>query len=325
MSEGKKRKKSYYQGKHGGKRSRHGSELAPKMKGFLVTTSGKEKSATQEAYRLLNEYADKKYGPEDVLKGDESDSGDGDEDIEAALKKQVTGIKETNKKGADRRFQSVQNKARNVIFIKTNIADPTELVTDIFLDLKSSGVQKTQHCQRMIPVIDTCYAKIDHILTAAKPLVKTNFHEAEKPFSFSLKWKARCNGSLKRDEVYSALVKMIWEVEKGHRTDYDNPELVFNVDIVGNVCCFGFLRNYNNFAKYNVDMVCKKETEKINDEAIKQENNSSEVDVSADISAETTLESDNKEMQDEEEDKMTNTDVAPDNSVQNVAPEQETN
>lgn len=37
------------------------------MKGFLVTCNNNEKGAVRDAYNILNEYADKLYGPEKVV------------------------------------------------------------------------------------------------------------------------------------------------------------------------------------------------------------------------------------------------------------------
>ena len=62
MSEAKKRKKAYYV--NSSKRSCH--HLDAGMKGFLLTCNNTEKRAVQEAYNILNEYADLLYGPENV-------------------------------------------------------------------------------------------------------------------------------------------------------------------------------------------------------------------------------------------------------------------
>jgi hypothetical protein len=62
---GKKRPKSYYL-KCAHKKVKHGNSLDIDMRGFLVTCNGNEKQAVREMYNLLNEYADKLYGPEEV-------------------------------------------------------------------------------------------------------------------------------------------------------------------------------------------------------------------------------------------------------------------
>ena len=67
MSEkkGRKRSKSFYiKCTHGGKRAKHANDLDVGMKGFLVTCNKYEKETVREMYNILNEYADKLYGPE---------------------------------------------------------------------------------------------------------------------------------------------------------------------------------------------------------------------------------------------------------------------
>jgi tRNA acetyltransferase TAN1 len=60
MSEGKRKKKSYY---IQAKRSCNGRQLLDAdLKGFLITCGNKtERQAVREAYNVLNEYADKLY------------------------------------------------------------------------------------------------------------------------------------------------------------------------------------------------------------------------------------------------------------------------
>lgn len=61
----KKRKKSYYI-KCAHKKPKRENDLSEDMKGFLVTCNNNEKQAVREMYNILNEYADKLYGPEEV-------------------------------------------------------------------------------------------------------------------------------------------------------------------------------------------------------------------------------------------------------------------
>jgi len=253
MSESRKRNKSYYKGKFGSKKGRYNNDIRPKLKGFIITCGGQERSATLEGYKLLNEYADKKYGPEKI-EGMESDNEN--DDIDATLSEQISSIKAAAKSD-ERRFQSVQNKAKNVIFIKTTLDNPVDLVSDIFEDLLTSGLPKTQHCCKLLPVVDTCYAKVNHIVEAARPLFHKFFTESNQDFTYCIMWKARCNNTIKRDDVYPELIKIIQEVEVNQKVSYTNPDVSINLDIIGNICCIGFLWNYHKYAKYNLDAVCK--------------------------------------------------------------------
>ena len=249
MTDSRKRKnKSYY--KSEGKRNRWSEELKPNIQGFIITCNSNEKQAVQESYRLLNEYADKRYGPEVREENNESEE---ELDIEKALKKEVDEIKKM--KDIQRRFSSVKNKAKNVIFVKTTLTDPTQLSLDIFSDILSSQVRKTKFCLRLLPVVKTCYAKFDQIIAAATPLIEKFFHQSSNPFTFCIMWKVRCNNLLKKEEVVSRLVEIIYSEDRGHTTDYNTPKYVFNLDIIGNICCFGFLEDFQKFKKYNLDLL----------------------------------------------------------------------
>ena len=172
-------------------------------------------------------------------------------------KKEVDDIKEANK--IERRFLSVQNKVNNVVFIRTILDDPTELVNLIFEDILKSQVRKSKRCLRFLPVISTCYAKVDEIIKAAKPIIDQYFHQSTVPFSFCLMWKVRCNNTLSRDNVFPALVEYIDSGAVTHKTEYTNPEVILNMDIIGNICCFSILRNYTKYKKYNLDSLVKAE------------------------------------------------------------------
>jgi len=239
------------------KRPRTEEILRPGRQGFLITCANvhERKNTVMEAYRILNEYADKKYGPENILQNNNDDE-DEDENIEDALQKEVSGIKSSNAKGAERRFQSLPTKSKNTIFINANIEDPTSLLNEIFEDLISSQIKKTRTCLRFLPVMYTCYAKTDEIIKCAKKCIEPVFvNQTElEIIRFCIVWKTRCNNSLKRDDVLPPLVDYIFsEVE--HITDYNAPQLVVNIDVVGNICCIGLLKNFMEFKKYNIDLV----------------------------------------------------------------------
>ena len=59
----KRKKKSFLQSK---KKAKWASKLDIDMSGFLITCNNREREAVREAYNLLNEYADRLFGPEQV-------------------------------------------------------------------------------------------------------------------------------------------------------------------------------------------------------------------------------------------------------------------
>nr|KAG5686169.1 hypothetical protein BaRGS_004508 [Batillaria attramentaria] len=83
-----------------------GHRLAAGQRGFIVTCNDHEKDAVKESYNILNEYADKLYGPEESpakAAADSSDEGS-EEDIEKAIANEVQNLKTTAQ--SERRFQN---------------------------------------------------------------------------------------------------------------------------------------------------------------------------------------------------------------------------
>ena len=115
--------------------------LEPGLKGFLITCNDKKEAPTvSEAYTLLNEYADRLYGPENAREDGEEDEKE-ELSIEEALSKEICDLKEKVK---ERRFKSVKTKVKNVLFIKTSSLDPNELVNSIFEDLEKTRKKKSR-------------------------------------------------------------------------------------------------------------------------------------------------------------------------------------
>jgi len=76
---------------------------------------------------------------------------------------------------------------------------------------------------------------------------------------FCIVWKTRCNNSLKRDDILPPLCDYIFSKVE-HITDYNNPELVVNIEVTGNMCCIGLLKNFFKFKKYNIDLLVQNTT-----------------------------------------------------------------
>ena len=78
-----------------------------------------------------------------------------DDDVEAALKKEVGGIKASTEMKL-RRFQSVESGANNVVFIRTLGIEPEKLVRHILQDMYKTKKKKTRVILRMLPISGTC-------------------------------------------------------------------------------------------------------------------------------------------------------------------------
>ncbi|XP_069124551.1 THUMP domain-containing protein 1-like [Argopecten irradians] len=259
---GKKRPKSYYL-KCSQQNKRKVNRLESDIRGFLLTCNSHEKDAVREAYSLLNEYATEIYGPEEVPKEEAApDEGgpdvtsdeDEEEDIAAALQKEVKAIK-TTISSSQRRFQSVQTKAHNCLFIKTSLPDPNELAHTIFSDLAKTRVQKTRYALRFLPIAGTCRAYQKDLKDLAEKLLVKEF---QTPFGVGLKYsvtfKARNNNSndIARTSSQTIIGQIIKTLNPLHSVNFDNPDVVVIVEVIGNVCCLAIVRDFFKFRKYNL-------------------------------------------------------------------------
>lgn len=136
--------------------------LEPGIRGFLATCNYREKDCVRECYNLLNEYADKQES-ESVVESDaaiESEQAQSqsknageeeEEDISSLLEKEIKTIT-AEKKYERHRFQQVETKTLNCIFIKTTIKDHHELGVRLVRDIAETKTQKTRYVQRLWPV-----------------------------------------------------------------------------------------------------------------------------------------------------------------------------
>lgn len=285
---GVKRSKAYYKKCQlwSSKKQKKINDLDIGMKGFLVTCNMNEREAVREAYNILNEYADKIYGPEDNKDSSECTS---DEDMEKAMAKETEALKQA-RTSLERRFQNTNTKTNNLIFIRTTLTDPRELVHEIFQDLSEKRVQKVRYAMRMIPVIATCRAKIKAIEDTAKELFKPHFETAFGiGRKFAIVCKIRSNQSISREAVMPTLGRLIREMNPLHVGRSDTPELVVIVEIIRNICCLSVVTDYFQFRKFNFHEIVtnpdgkkkvdylKNESENMLDAPEKDSNNSEEL------------------------------------------------
>jgi len=259
-AQGKKRK-GYYIKSAKGKTARQSFDLGSGCKGFLITCNNGERhshEATLEAYRVLNEYAELKYGPETKENEEEEEDEDKEVNLEDALQKEVSSIKELNSKGAARRFQRLKCRIKSCIFIQTTLSDPNELSDSIYEDLISTQVRKTKVCLRFIPVVRTCHASTEKIIETVKDVCKPIFVEQteEKLIRFCFLWQVTANSSLNRDDIIPDLCTYVCSMRE-HITEYTDPEIAVNLRIIGNTCCISVLKNFSRFCKYNIDSIVK--------------------------------------------------------------------
>lgn len=257
--ESRKRGKKRYGG-GGQKRWKGSRELEVGMQGVLITCNMNERKCTAEAYNLLGEYADRLYGPEKLQSTEGSSSDEEEEDMEAALKKEVEQLKSSQLK-QHRRFQALDSGANNVIFIKTHNLEPDKLVHHILSDLYTTKKKKSRVILRMLPVTGTCKAfqedMMKYLTTFLEPWFKT-----PNCGTYQIVFKARNSSHNKRDDIIKAIAGLVGKLNPKNKVDLTNPELTIIVEVIKSVCCVSVVRDYTLFRKYNVQEVLKEENAK---------------------------------------------------------------
>uniref|UniRef100_UPI003AAAA087 THUMP domain-containing protein 1 n=1 Tax=Centroberyx gerrardi TaxID=166262 RepID=UPI003AAAA087 len=262
-NESRKRGKKRYGAGHHNKRSRGSRELEVGMQGILITCNMNERKCTAEAFNLLNEYADKLYGPERLQDCDRSSSEEeeGDEDdADAALKKEVAQLQASTVK-LKRRFQALDSGANNVIFIRTQNLEPDKLVHHILSDLHTTKKKKSRVILRMLPVNGTCKAFQEdmekYLTTFLEPWFKT-----PNCATYQIAFKARNSSHNKRDEIIKSIAGLVGKLNPKNKVDLTNPELTIIVEVIKAVCCISVVPDYTLYRKYNVQEVVKEDISK---------------------------------------------------------------
>lgn len=76
---------------------------------------------------------------------------------------------------------------KNVIFIKSTLTNPLELVTKIVTELDKTKQQRTRFILRLLPIEVVCKAYMNEIKLAANSMLEKYF--AQEPKTFSIVFK----------------------------------------------------------------------------------------------------------------------------------------
>lgn len=254
----RKGKAQYVQAKRARRCDGGGSrQLEPGLQGILITCNMNERKCVEEAYSLLNEYGDDMYGPEKFTDKDQQASGSEgeDDDMEAALKKEVGDIKASTEMKL-RRFQSVESGANNVVFIRTLGIEPEKLVHHILQDMYKTKKKKTRVILRMLPISGTCKAFLEDMKKYAETFLEPWFKSPNKG-TFQIVYKSRNNSHMNRDEVIKELAGIVGSLNSENKVDLTNPQYTVVVEIIKAVCCLSVVKDYMLFRKYNLQEVVK--------------------------------------------------------------------
>nr|XP_009937538.1 PREDICTED: THUMP domain-containing protein 1 [Opisthocomus hoazin] len=212
---------------------------------------------------------------EERLSGSEKEEDE--DDVEAALKKEVGQIRASTEQKL-RRFQSVESGANNVVFIRTRGIEPENLVHHILKDMHATKKKKTRVILRMLPISGTCKAFMEDMKKYTETFFEPWFKAPNKG-TFQIVYKARNNSHMSREEVIKELAGIVGSLNPENKVDLNNPQYTIVVEIIKNVCCLSVVRDYVLFRKYNLQEVVKsnKDDTQQNPSSLTEEQNSNVV------------------------------------------------
>ncbi|KAK2577163.1 hypothetical protein KPH14_003320 [Odynerus spinipes] len=245
------------------------------MTGFLCTCNFHEKRCVRDAYKLLNEFADEIYGLDkdkvsnfskeenDVInetespENNEKDTSD-EEDISTALNKEINQLKaESAKPIASRRFQMVHTGVKNVVFIKSTLPNPLELVSHIIKELDTTKKQRSRFLLRLLPIEVVCKAYMNDIKSKANIILEKYF--SQEPKTYSIVFNRHSNDSIRRAEIIDDIANIIKRKNPGNKANLKNPELAIVIEIIRGICLISVAPDYYKYKKYNLLEICNKQ------------------------------------------------------------------
>ncbi|KUI72031.1 tRNA acetyltransferase TAN1 [Cytospora mali] len=244
----------------------------------------KGKSA-REMELLFDEYAEKVYGIKS--EGDDNGSDDEDEDIEAAIKKEIGTLQDKGKgKGAvDHVFTEVRIKEECLLFMRCKApVEPVEFSRRICQDAASVGHAgaKSRYLNRLTPVTVIVKATESGLEEGARKVLADFFKlkstepkegtasdgadnqseapvdEADKkakPATYAIRPSIRSHNTLKRDNVIARIADLI---DDQHKVNLGAPDKVILVDIYQTVCGFSVVPgDWEQLKRYNLTELYK--------------------------------------------------------------------
>lgn len=238
--------------------------LAPGVgPGFIVTCNFREKDCIRDAYKILNDYADKVFPTDESSEaqasvveentnpkgGGGSDNDEEEEDISKLVEKEVEATKSIldNRKN---RFQQVDTGGQNCLFIKATVPDVVKLAESIVRDLAETKQAKTRNILRLLPVEAICKANLNDIMDTAGKLFDKHF--LREPKTFAIVFNRRLNNSVGREEVIKELADMITAKNIQNKVDLKHAEATVLIEVIKGHCCLGVLPDYFKLKKYNL-------------------------------------------------------------------------
>ncbi|EAU81933.1 hypothetical protein CC1G_06144 [Coprinopsis cinerea okayama7 len=213
--------------------------------GLDAGVKGKERQTVGEIYDIFDSLASELW-PTTTSSSGGNDNSDDDDDganeglsLEEQIKREVSDMKKPRK---EQLF---------VVFISCKPpVDPVELVMKYVKTVQETGASRTRHTQRLVPVMDTCYAAIPDIKELCQKVFSAFFEkEGDKKFKYKIELRIRNHTTLSRDTLIQHIAS--W-VPEGHTVSLNEPDIFILVEVFKSICGVSIVKDYYKFSKFNV-------------------------------------------------------------------------
>ncbi|KAL8681064.1 MAG: hypothetical protein Q9186_002776 [Xanthomendoza sp. 1 TL-2023] len=211
----------------------------------------KEGLCTVELRDIFNEYASLIYG--NATGSDAAIAHDdplASEDIEAEIKKEVQGIRDSK---VEELFTPVKIDVQCVLFFKTREpVEPVSFVHRICSDaINKATAKKTRHLKRLTPMTRMGKAAEKSLEEVAKAVLAPVFHRDGVPAQkFAIRTTIRNNHAMKRDDIIKRVADLVGEP---HTVDLKNYDQLILVDVYRNILGMSIVgSDFEKLKRFNV-------------------------------------------------------------------------
>ncbi|CCX33795.1 tRNA acetyltransferase [Pyronema domesticum] len=229
--------------------------IEPGWQGIYVTTDrGREGALVAEFTPILEQCVTKLY-PNISLDGEDEEKAagsDDDEDIEAAIKRELAEAKgQGQKKKKSGPITPVKLDVECVAFFKLKFPlVPTDIVTALCetASSASAGSIRSKYAHRLTPVTKTGKATLEGLKEVAKDVLAPYFHSGQEGVKFAIRPTTRNHNTLKRDEIIKTVAGCVGPAHKVDLKDYD---VLILVELYKNTCGMSVVKDFEKYKRFN--------------------------------------------------------------------------
>ncbi|KAI0381082.1 hypothetical protein F5Y04DRAFT_255707 [Hypomontagnella monticulosa] len=226
---------------------------------WTTCVKGKERQALEELLDICEEYGERLYG---IERKEDAEGADDDDDIEASIKKEVRGMKPTEKP-KDAIFEPMRMDLDCLLFMRTKPpVDPVEMVQHICKDAKeatSKAQRQSRFINRFTPITTSAKANEAGVEEVAKKVLAKHFQLAgdeevkdtdAEAYSYAIRPTFRAHNTLKRDDVIKKVASLI---APRHKVNLSSPDKVILIDIYQTHCGMSVVDgDWESLKRYNL-------------------------------------------------------------------------